>query len=99
MRLYDVPTQRLRRPQRVLGYLRNEEQRNVRQQHQCKELEESMEMGASSSAAALMRVGEAVLADTRETQEALTVSALPQTHAMIQRASKHERNSLTSWRA
>ena len=72
----------------MLGYLRNEEQRNVRQQHQCNELEESMdtETGTSSSAAALMMTEEAVMADTRETQEALTVSALPQTHAMSHRA-------------
>ena len=33
-----------------------------------------------------MTAAEAVLADTRETQEAPTISALPQTHAMIQRA-------------
>ena len=51
------------------------------------ELEESMgtETGTSSSAAALVVAAEAVLADTCETLEALTVSALQQTHATTHR--------------
>ena len=43
------------------------------------------ERGASSSAAALLVAAEAVLTETRETEDALTVSALQQTHATIHR--------------
>ena len=51
------------------------------------ELEESMdsETGTSSSTAALIVAAEAVQTETRETLEALTVSALEQTPAMIYR--------------
>ena len=50
------------------------------------ELEESaMHDGAEKSAEAMMVAAEAVLTETRETIEALTVSALPQAHEMSHR--------------
>ena len=48
------------------------------------ELQESA-MNAEKSAEAMMIAGEAVLTETRETIEALTVSALQQAHEMSHR--------------
>ena len=80
-------TQRQRRPgerARVLEERRAAKRASATSVPELDEAKEA-ETETSSSAAALMVAAEAVLAETRETLEALTVSALQQTHAMIHR--------------